>query len=381
MAFSETSFRDTWAEINLEHIYENVARVKKNFRQEMNVMAVVKADGYGHGAVRVAKTALRAGASYLGVALLEEAMELRKAGIDTPILVLGRTRPSDADIAAFHNITLTVFQEEWLKIASRYLSKPLAVHLKFDTGMGRIGLREEQEAESILDYLAGSGLYKTEGIFTHFATADELDDSYFTKQYERFLKVLDLVEKKGVKPKYIHCGNSATGLRFPSKAFNMFRFGISMYGLSPSEEIKEVLPYPLKEAFSLHSTLVQVKKVPKGESISYGATYTTQNEEWIGTVPIGYADGWYRYHSTQGGYVLVEGEEAPITGRVCMDQMMVRLPYKMEVGTKVTLIGKQGGKRIMVDDIAERLGTINYEVPCMISKRVPRVYREQEAES
>ncbi len=265
MAFSETSFRDTWAEINLDHIYENVARVQKNFRQEMNVMAVVKADGYGHGAVRVAKTALQAGASYLGVALLEEAMELREAGIEAPILVLGRTRPSDADIAAFHNITLTVFQEEWLKIASRYLSKPLAVHLKFDTGMGRIGLREEQEAESILDYLAGSSLYKTEGIFTHFATADELDNSYFTKQYERFLKVLDLVEKKGVKPKYIHCGNSATGLRFPSKAFNMFRFGISMYGLSPSEEIKDVLPYPLKEAFSLHSTLVQVKKVQRGE--------------------------------------------------------------------------------------------------------------------
>ncbi|SFL50445.1 alanine racemase [Salibacterium qingdaonense] len=377
MTFKKTSYRDTWAEINLENIKYNVDEVTKLFNQPMNVMAVVKADGYGHGAVESAEAAIEAGARFLGTALLEEALELREAGIETPILVLGRINPEDAGTAQQHGIRITVFQNEWLQAAETYLSKdqpPLLMHIKVDTGMGRIGMKDEEEILSFIHVLDGTASIQAEGVFTHFATADELDTTYWEAQYRRFLQVLGLLNA-GIGPlPYVHCGNSATALRFPDHCFNMVRFGISMYGLTPSQEIMEELPFPLKEAFSLHSRIVHVKQTAPGESISYGAAYTTSTEEWIATVPIGYADGWYRYHSSEGGEVLVNGERVPIVGRICMDQMMIRLPAWMPVGTKVTLIGSQHSEHISVLEAARRIGTITYEIPCMISSRVPRCY-------
>ncbi|MFB4165175.1 alanine racemase [Alteribacillus sp. JSM 102045] len=376
MAFKQTSFRDTWVEVNLDHIKYNVENAKAQFKQKIHVMAVVKADGYGHGAVQTAQAAVQAGAEFLGVALLEEAMELREAGIQTPILVLGRTNPKDAEVAAKHNIRLTVYQKEWLAEAEKTVSQTstLKVHVKVDTGMGRIGIVEKEELSEFIKVLKQCKRIKSEGLFTHFATADEKDASYYQKQYQRFLKILNEVSSDLGELTYVHCGNSAAGLRFPDDCFNMFRFGISMYGLTPSEEILDVLPFSLKQAFSLHSRIVQIKKLPPGESVSYGATYTTTKEEWIGTVPIGYADGWYRYHSTHGGEVLVNGQRVPIVGRICMDQMMIKLPEYTPAGTKVTLIGNQEDKSITVLEAAKRLNTITYEIPCMISKRVPRIY-------
>ncbi|MDX6153743.1 alanine racemase [Marinococcus sp. PL1-022] len=375
MAFSSESYRDTWVEINTENIKYNIREVRKLHAENVAVMAVVKADGYGHGAAETALAAAEAGASYFGVALLEEALELRKAGIKLPILVLGRTRPQDAAVAARHDIRLTVFQEEWLKEASRYTAgESLLIHMKVDTGMGRLGLINDEDITSFLAAVTSTPSIEMEGMYTHFATADELETTYFEQQYARFSQVVALVQQIGKAPRLIHCGNSAAAMRFPERCFNMVRFGISMYGLTPAADITGHLPFTLKEAFTLHSRLTQVKEVPPGTSISYGATYTSTENEWIGTVPIGYADGWLRAHAENQGEVLAGGIRVPIVGRICMDQMMVRLPHEFPVDTVVTLIGSQKEETISVTEVASRLGTITYEVPCIISKRVPRVY-------
>lgn len=375
MAFSSESYRDTWVEINTENIKYNIREVRKLHAENVAVMAVVKADGYGHGAAETALAAAEAGASYFGVALLEEALELRNAGIKLPILVLGRTRPQDAAVAARHDIRLTVFQEEWLKEASRYtVGESLLIHMKVDTGMGRLGLINDEDITSFLAAVTSTPSIEMEGMYTHFATADELETTYFEQQYARFSQVVALVQQMGNAPRLIHCGNSAAAMRFPERCFNMVRFGISMYGLTPAADITGHLPFTLKEAFTLHSRLTQVKEVPPGTSISYGATYTSTENEWIGTVPIGYADGWLRAHAENQGEVLAGGIRVPIVGRICMDQMMVRLPHEFPVDTVVTLIGSQKEETISVTEVASRLGTITYEVPCIISKRVPRVY-------
>ncbi|WP_332634007.1 alanine racemase [Halalkalibacter flavus] len=374
---SHTYYRDTWAEIDLSAIAHNVSSIKELYMdKDVQVMAVVKANGYGHGAVEVAKTALESGATYLAVALLDEALALREAGIEAPILVLGRIRPKDVHVAARLNVMITVFQAEWLNEAKQFLpeGEHIQLHVKFDSGMGRVGLRTKEEATSLFQVVSEHEQFELVGIYTHFATADEVDLTYVNKQHERFKEMLGWVEGWGIRVPLIHSGNSAAGMRFPDKMFTLFRLGISMYGLTPSPEITEQLPVTLKPAFSLKSRLVQVKELPPGESISYGATYKTKSHEWIGTIPIGYADGWLRYHSTSGGVVLVNGERVPFVGRICMDQCMVKLPKKVEAGTVVTLIGEDGNDKITMDEVAARLGTINYEIPCVIGPRVPRVY-------
>jgi alanine racemase len=366
-------YRDTWAEVDLDCILSNVASVKKNLPPKVDIIAVVKANGYGHGDVQVAESALKAGAVYLAVAFMDEAIALRYKGIQAPILVLGATRPEDVAMAVKFDITITVFQLDWVKAAKAHLlsDKTLSVHIKLDTGMGRIGIRSKEELAAVEQMISEDNRIVIEGIFTHFATADEVDQAYFEKQLAVFHDLLSVVK---VKPKYIHSSNSAAALRFSKANFNAVRLGIAMYGLTPSLEIEDELPFPLKEAFSLRSRLVHVKKLEKGEKVSYGATYETDGEEWIGTIPIGYADGWIR--RLQGQEVLVEGKRVPIVGRICMDQCMVRLPHAVPVGTTVTLIGKQKNEFISVNEIAQKLETINYEVPCIISTRVPRLYKQ-----
>ncbi|OIJ14586.1 alanine racemase [Anaerobacillus arseniciselenatis] len=368
-------YRDTWVEIDLDAIEINVKNIKKALPEDVKVMAAVKANGYGHGAVHVAKTALDAGAHYLGVAILDEAIALRKQGINAPILVLGWVRPSDINFAAQNNIALTIFQEEWLKEAKQYLQSDLicSFHLKIDTGMGRIGIRSKNEGKAVIDCIKNDQQFVLEGVYTHFATADEKGLDYFHMQYNRFLDMLEWLKDNDVEVPYIHCGNSAATIRFPSKMFTMARVGISMYGLTPSKEIEDEIPFSLKQAFSLKSKIIHVKEISSNEGISYGATYKAEGQEWIATIPVGYADGWLRQNSNNG-YVLVDGQRAPIVGRVCMDQMMVKLDKKVAIGTEATLIGKQNGEMISVDEVATRLGTINYEIPCMISYRVPRVF-------
>lgn len=369
----DTLIRETWAEVNLDDIEYNIAQIKKKLPQQTNIIAVVKANGYGHGSVQVAKRAIKSGAKAIAVALLEEALILRQASIQAPILVLGRVPAKHAVLAADNDITLTFFQKEWLQELNHYFfNNPLKLHMKWDTGMGRIGLTSEAELKEILEELRETPNVLLTGIYTHFATADELGSMYYYEQKEIFENMLETFKQEWSSPVLIHIGNSAASIRFPENMHNYIRFGIAMYGLYPSSGIKEDNTISLKQAFSLYSKLVHVKKIHAGQSISYGQTYKADKDEWIGTVPIGYGDGWIR--KLQGFHVLVDGEYMPIVGRICMDMMMVRLNKSYDVGTKVVLIGEQNNNRITMDDVAEHLDTINYEIPCMINERIPRIY-------
>lgn len=369
-------YRDTWAEINLDYIYDNVCAMKGYIRDDVKLCAVVKANGYGHGAYEVAQTALEAGAEWLAVAFLDEAIALRKKGIQAPILILGAVRACDAGLAAENQISVTVFNNEWLKEAGKYIpnNAKLPVHIKCDTGMGRLGYRDSEQIKEAERLIRQSSVYILEGCFTHFATADEIDTQYYEQQYAKFIELLGAFSSP---PSMIHSSNSASSFRFEKAWFNGIRLGISMYGLSPSPEMKPLLPYPLKEALTLHTKIVNVKKIEAGAGVSYGVEYKADEEQWIATLPIGYADGWIRKLS--GQEVLIDGMRMPIVGRVCMDQCMVRLPKYYPIGTPVTLIGTNGNESISVDEIAERLQTINYEVICSISSRVPRVYKRNGA--
>ncbi|WP_047981044.1 alanine racemase [Ornithinibacillus contaminans] len=367
-------FRDTWAEINLNAITYNLEQIKEKLPEDSEIMAVVKANAYGHGIVPVAKQALASGATALAVALLEEAMLLRKASIDAPILVLGWVSPAYASVAAANNITLTFFQREWLEqLSGTAMERPVQVHLKLDTGMGRIGVRAKEELIRILREIEKNKNVKLTGVFTHYATADAEELDYFYEQSKRLEELLSVFYENWTEPVSMHVANSATSIRFPEKTHNFIRFGISMYGLYPSPVVRLENKISLKPAFSLHSKLAHVKKISKGESVSYGKTYTAKQDEWIGTIPIGYGDGWNR--KLQGSSVLVAGKRMPIVGRICMDQTMIRLDQAYPIGTKVTLIGEQGEDRIEMDELAMYLDTINYEIPCMINDRIPRIYQ------
>lgn len=366
-------YRDTWAEVDLDRIKANVKVIRDHLPEAVEFIAVVKANAYGHGDSQTAEAALEAGASMLAVAFMDEALALRKKGIRAPILVLGASRAEDVNVAAEEGIILTVFQEEWLARAGDVLNKDasISLHIKIDTGMGRIGIRSADELKSIEKLIKEDSRLELHGIYTHFATADELDDTYFKQQLSTFKGMLGFLD---MQPPVVHSSNSAAALMHSDAQFNAVRVGIAMYGLTPSLEIEPELPVQLKEAFSLHTRLVHVKKLGKGEKVSYGATYEATEDIWVGTLPIGYADGWIR--RLQGQEVLVDGKRSPIIGRICMDQCMVKLPYEVQVGEIATLIGEQGGETISINEIATKLETINYEIPCIISSRVPRLYKQ-----
>ncbi|MBW1604787.1 alanine racemase [Lactobacillus sp. Sy-1] len=360
--------------IDKQAIYHNIHSEIERLNTDTELFMVVKANGYGHGAVEVAKVAKSAGAKGFCVAILDEALELRDAGFTEPILVLGVTRPQDALTAATFNISVTLPSNEWLKAAvaelANYKDAPkLNVHVALDTGMGRIGFQSIDEMEVALQ-LAGnnSQLINVEGIFTHFSTADSQDTDYFKLQVKRFKKFMAALPSK---PRYVHVSNSATSLWHQECNGNMIRFGVSGYGLNPSGT-ELTPPYDLKPALSLVSEVVHCKLVPAGRSIGYGATYTTTDDEWIGTIPIGYADGYVR--ALQGFHVLVDGQFCPIVGRICMDQFMIKLPKQVKMGTKATLIGKNGQNEISLESVAQFCDTIHYEVACLFQKRLPRVY-------
>lgn len=369
-----TRYRNTWAEIDLGAIRYNLKQLKRLLPKDREIMGVVKADGYGHGSVEVAETLIGEGVRYLMVAYLEEAIKLREHGIKEPIFVIGRVPPQFAQIAVDYDVELNVFQEEWIKEALEHgFDGVLSIHLEFETGFNRTGIRSLEDLREIVKQIeAASGKIKIVGAYTHFATADEIDSEHYNHQkttYEKMLKELNRIYKG---PIMTHIGNSAAGIQYPEDMRQFTRFGISLYGLYPSKAIKSLNKVTLKQAFSLFSELIEVKKISPGEYIGYGRTYQAEEEEWIGTVPIGYADGWPR--ALQGFHVLIGGKKQPIVGRICMDMMMVKLDRPYSVGEKVTLIGKSGAEEITVDDVADYLNTINYEVPCMITSRVPREY-------
>ncbi|WP_440896806.1 alanine racemase [Amphibacillus sp. Q70] len=368
-----TSYRPAKIEINLSAIKANIQQLQLQLGKDTQVIAVVKANGYGHGDIQVAKTALEAGATSLAVALLDEAVKLRKAGIKAPILVLGWVAPEFIEIAIEYDITLTVFQVNWLNEYYHQASdsKKLSIHIKLDTGMGRIGIRTMDELEQFLENINEKYLDVT-GVFTHFATADEESLDYYRLQLQRFAPMLEKIKERINQDIFVHIGNSAAALRQESCLFNAVRFGIGMYGLYPSQYIEKNRPFKLEPALSIKAKLTHVKKISAGEAISYGATYRAEEEEWIGTIPIGYGDGIQR--KWQGLDVLIDGKRMPLIGRICMDQCMVRLDHAYPMGTEVTFIGGQGNERISLEEIALQLDTINYELACLFTERLPRFY-------
>ncbi len=366
--------RPTWTEVDLEAIACNVRQVKEIVGPEVDILAVLKADAYGHGALTVARTALNNGASCCGVASVDEGLNLRGGGVDAPILVLGYTPAWLAKAALLHNVALTLYDTDAARAFSRAavdLRRTARVHIKVDTGMSRLGLLPEQVIPFVEKIRALPGL-DLEGIFTHFSVADEADLEYTRWQLARFREVLDRLAEIGVAFRIVHCANSAALLRLPESRFNMVRLGLAMYGLQPSPQVS--LPPRFRPALVWKTTIAQVKTLPPGSYISYGNTYQTEQEETVAVIPVGYADG-FRRAPTRWQSVLVRGSRASIVGQVCMDQTMVNVSHipNVRVGDDVVLIGRQGDDAITAEEAAGWLGTINYEVVSEILAQVPRV--------
>lgn len=349
---------------------------------ECRLMASVKANAYGHGAVEIAREAERFGVDYLGVAFLDEALQLRYAGIRTPILVLGYVPAEALHIARSNDVAISLFRDDVIEAAAKLNDegdgRKLKVHIKIDTGMGRLGVVGLTAAKAFIAKAMSVPQLEVEGMFTHFARADESDKSYTELQHERFREVVDYVEREGLRIPIIHAANSAAGIDTPKWAGGMLRLGISMYGLYPSAEVNSVR-IALEPVMSLKTEIAMVKTAPKGWGISYGTRYFTQNEERIGTLPIGYADGFSRMLTGKANG-LVRGVKSPIRGTICMDQCMIALDgaatasNPVEAGEEVVLIGRQDDGLITAEEVAEQLGTIPYELICMIAARVPRIY-------
>ncbi|HHW07319.1 MAG TPA: alanine racemase [Clostridia bacterium] len=369
--------RPVWVEVNLAAIEHNFNLVRKLVKPDTKIMAVIKANAYGHGAVEVAKRLAGTGASYFGVATQQEALELRRAGIQVPILILGFTPLEDAEITVAHDIAQTVFsldQGEALSRAAVKLGRRAVVHVKIDTGMGRLGLPPREDSARVIEALLKLPGIKVEGIFSHLARADEQDKTAALEQERRFSKFIQVLEAKGISIPLKHLANSAATMALPETHFDLVRPGIMLYGLYPSPEMEET-QVPLCPALSWKTRIVQLKEVPRGTAISYGGTYVTGETTLVATLPVGYADGLRRVLSNRGE-VIVGGRRAPIIGRVCMDQTMVDVTGipNVAVGDVVTIIGKEGEAEITAGEMAHLAGTISYEVVCGISARVVRKY-------
>ncbi len=369
--WAERPARPTWIEIDKSAIAQNVQLLKEIVGPDVAVMAVVKANAFGHGAVAVSTTALLNGATYLGVATVNEAIILRDAGIDAPIMVLGYTPVWAAQQAIRYDLTLTVYDLELARAfdrVAREMNATLRIHVEIDTGLARLGLLPEQVIPFFRS-LRNLRNLDIEGIFTHFASADSSSE-YTHEQLRVFQDVIGPLHGSGFTFKYIHAANSAATLTLPEAYFNMVRPGLALYGLNPGV----ALPEGFRPALSWKTTIAQVKKLPSGSYVGYGNTYRTRDVERIAVIPVGYADGFRRAPNTWGE-VLVGGKRAPLVGRVSMDQAMINVTEipNVSIGDEVVLIGSQGDETLTADDVAARLGTISYEVVSTILARVPRV--------
>ena len=362
----------TWVEIDRSAIAHNVRLLKSMVGDEVTLMAVVKADAYGHGAVGTAITALSNGAEMLGVASMQEALELRDAGVSAPILVMSYTPVSAVRQAIRHKITLTLYDLDMAhgyNQAAREVGSQLPVHVKVDTGMGRIGVLAK-EAVAFFRYLLNMQHLEIEGIYTHFSMADE-DAEYTAEQLRLFKTVVNPLRANGVRFRYIHSANSAAILTMPESYFNLARAGMALYGLSPSDVV--TIPPEFRPAMSWKTVIAQVKTLPPGHPVGYGQTYRTSGEERIAVIPVGYSHG-FRRKPHNWGQVLVHGQFAPVVGRVSMEKTSINVTHipDVAIGDEVVLLGKQGDAEITADDVAARLETNNYEVICSILARVPR---------
>jgi alanine racemase len=378
-----------WAEIDLQAIAHNVRELRRITRAGTKLLVAVKANGYGHGAVEVAKTALQNGADALGAARIEEGILLRSAGIVAPILILGYTDPALAEKLIASDLTQTIWSLETAEQLSRtavQVGKEIRIHLKVDTGMGRLGLlpdisrqdpsnmmvADDAIAEvTAIDRLPGLEL---EGVYTHFPTADSADKMDAEAQLDRFQNFTNLLRHAGIEVPLQHAANSAAIIDMPETHLDMVRAGISVYGLYPSRQVAQDRVV-LQPAMALKTRIIQLKRVPEGFKVSYGSTFSTEKPTWIATVPIGYADGLSRRLSSRG-HMLVAGHRVPIAGRVCMDLTMLDVGDipDIAVGNEVVVFGRQEDAAIAVDEVASMLDTINYEIVSNISERVPRIY-------
>jgi len=364
--------RNVWAEIDLSAIKHNVGETKKILQPDTRLCAVVKANAYGHGAIPVAKAAIEAGADFLAVALTQEALELRLAGIKVPILILGALTPGHEETVVEYHISQAVpdlKSVERLSAVAVKKGKTAKVHLVIETGMNRIGCKVSEAGDLAAAVMALPNV-ELEGVFSHFAKADAEDKSYMQQQYDAFVEAIKNIEGKGICIPIKHIANSAAITETPKVHMDMVRQGITLYGLWPSSEVKRDLHY--EPVMSLKAQIVFIKEVPPGEKIGYGCTYETTRTTKIATLPLGYADGISRKLSNRG-YVSIRGCKAPIVGRVCMDQMMADvtdIPNVRE-GDEVIIFG---GNEISIDTVAQWMETINYEVVCLLSDRIPRRY-------
>jgi len=378
----------TWAEVNLDAYAHNIRELRRISRPPARLMAVVKANGYGHGAVEVAREALQNGAQYLGVARIDEAIPLRQAGLEIPILIFGYTPPDLAPLLIDYELTQTVYSISTASALSEQATrkgKKIIIHLKVDSGMGRLGFllaatndtrddiatRNSVRAIETISRLPG---LTVEGIFTHFATADSAEKSYADMQLDRFMDLLTRLQKQGLEPPIRHAANSGALIDMPNSHLDMVRPGIATYGLHPSDEVNKSR-VDLRPVMSLKSRVIHLKRVPPGFNISYGITFQTKNHTTIATVPVGYADGLNRLLSSRG-HMLVHGQRVPIVGRVCMDLTMLDVGEVSGVALEdeVVVFGEQGKGAVTADEIASSLDTINYEIVSTITARVPRIY-------
>ena len=363
--------------IDLDAIAYNMTNIKSKVGKETGIIGIIKADAYGHGSVEISKVILENGADWLAVAVVDEGINLRKNGIAASILLLGYTPELRLEDVVNNGFIQTVYTYKTAKklsdVAVR-LGKTAVIHIKIDTGMGRIGYRVNEASADEIVKISELPNIEVNGMFTHFSTADEKDKDYTLNQYKKFVQMDALLRERGLEIPIKHAANSAAIMDFDNMMFNMVRPGIILYGAYPSEEVnKDNLS--IKPAMSVKTHVSYVKEVNEGDYISYGRKYQAVGKRIIATIPVGYADGFIRAYSN-GGKVLIKGECAPIVGRICMDQFMVDVTdiKDVQINDEVVLIGKQGNKEITVDFIASILDTINYEVFCTLSKRVPRQY-------
>ena len=373
------SYQRVWAEVDLDAIWENMVHMKENIAENTKILAVIKTDGYGHGGVPIAKMLEQLDFMFgYAAATYEEAHVLREAGVKKPILILGYTFPYCYEELIREEIRPAVYRRdtvEELAAAAVKVGQKAKVHIKVDTGMGRIGITPDEEGLEFVRFLIEHPELEVEGIFTHFAKSDEADKTSANHQLELFQDFIKKIQTElGITIPVKHCSNSAAILEMPQANMDMVRAGITTYGLYPSEEVSKDI-VPLRAAMSLYSHIVYCKTIHSGQSVSYGGLFTAQKDTRVATIPVGYGDGYPRSLSGKG-YVLIRGKKAPILGRVCMDQFMVdisEIPEAMD-GDKVTLLGMDGTERITAEELGELSGRFNYEFVCDLGKRIPRVY-------
>lgn len=371
-----------WAEIDMNAAEKNFNIIKSKLSESTKICCVVKANAYGHGAVYLSKLYEKLGADFFAVSNIEEAMQLRNNGISAPVLILGYTPASCASILAENNISQSVFSHSYAKELSKCAKSEgvrVKIHIKLDSGMGRIGFDCIRSGEKMLDSIADvctmDGL-ENEGIFTHFAVADEgVDGAEFTKlQYERFTAAIENLRARGIEFSIKHCANSATTFEYSEYHMDMVRVGVVLYGLAPSEKVRGC--EDLVPVMSLKSVISMIKEIEAGDTVSYGCTYRAEKRTKVATVPVGYADGFWRSNAENGTQMLVRGQRVNIVGRVCMDQLMLDVTAVKGVreGDYITVIGADKGEFVGADELARNNGTIGYEMICAIGERVPRFY-------